>query len=445
MEELVRLKADLLDLYVSCESIQDFLARSSLLLDNPLVLLDPSYKIIAHSDKGQISDPFWQTYVNKGFCSFEYILKAKQAENISAGQENPYFFPCHVCRDTKLVMTLKKNKSTIGYLMMLDSQHPLTMQDKLLVEILGKMITDQLSLKDFTRLTASGNERIFLDLLSGAILSTEELKDRAKSRGLPEAQAWRVLVCDASQPAALAAGNLTSWPEIKNQLQSTLHLQFCAYYENALVMLYTESAFQQFRERLMELAEKQAFVVGVSASFPDLIFTRDAYREAMECIRLSHFVIPRKSLIEHYEVNLYALLPDLPLELAFRRYAHPVLNRLLEYDLENDADLFSTLYTYLLQHENVNQTSVCLSLHRNTVRYKLRRASEIGAFSLENAILMVQLLLSYRILAYYVLKEYGENSKPAEKSILQIARTTFLQNIAEKCASCTLESCDFRQ
>lgn len=92
MEELIQKKAALLDLYVSSHSVEEFLSHSSRILNNPLIILDVSYKILAHSDEHLISDAYWKNYVAQGFCSFEYVLKAKQLEPVPDTQENSYFF-----------------------------------------------------------------------------------------------------------------------------------------------------------------------------------------------------------------------------------------------------------------------------------------------------------------------------------------------------------------
>lgn len=443
MEELIQKKAALLDLYVSSHSVEEFLSHSSRILNNPLIILDVSYKILAHSDEHLISDAYWKNYVAQGFCSFEYVLKAKQLEPVPDTQENSYFFPCHVCKDTKLVMTLKSQETQIGYLIMLDSQHSLSELDQELFEILGKMLVERLGGKNSRRWSSKNSELVFLDLLAGMIHSNGELADRLEDKTLIKMDYWRILVCDLSHQKFTDRNYPDPWKEIQKRLQATLHVQFSAYFEDKLVFLYAEEQYTEHRGRLIEFAKTYDLNIGVSSSFSNLMLTSDSYQEAYKCVELADFLLPNKVLVEFYEVQLYTLLPDISIDQAFQKYTHPVLKRLLEYDLVNEADLFGTLYAYLLQHENINQTAICLSLHRNTVRYKLKRAVEIGEFSLDSSISLAQVLLSYQILSYYCLSARNEATH-SENQLLEISKAAFFRNVETNCAACTIQSCEFR-
>lgn len=136
MEDLIQMKAGMLDVYLGSPTINEFLEKSANVLGNPLVLLDNSYKIVSHSNAENITDPYWQSYVNRGFCSVEYVFKAKQLAHVTVSDESPYFFPCQISHDTKLVNVVKNRG--VELLLMFDSQRELTSDDKILIDILGK-------------------------------------------------------------------------------------------------------------------------------------------------------------------------------------------------------------------------------------------------------------------------------------------------------------------
>lgn len=77
-------------------------------------------------------------------------------------------------------------------------------------------------------------------------------------------------------------------------------------------------------------------------------------------------------------------------------FYHPALDLLQNHDRENGAELFKTLYYYLVCDRNVLKTATVMHLHRNTVHNRLVKFSELlPHVNLENLETRVHLLLSY--------------------------------------------------
>lgn len=444
MEDLIQMKAGMLDVYLGSPTINEFLEKSANVLGNPLILLDNSYKIVSHSNAENITDPYWQSYVNRGFCSVEYVFKAKQLAHVTVSDESPYFFPCQICHDTKLVKVVKNRGVELGFLLMLDSQRELTSDDKILIDILGKMVSELLSKNERNRLSTQNTEMIVIDLLDQSIHSSKELAERIENKQLLQISNWRLLIIDFWQQSHSTSRSRMTLREIQDRFQELLQMKTAAVYQEKVVIIFDSISFQTNKESLSAFATKHGLKISVSADFSDLLQTNQAYIEALECDRLARFSLPVKPLTEYYEVNLYSLLPSMPIEQVKQKYFHPVLQKLIHYDLAHHTDLFETLYTYLLQHENVNHTAICLSIHRNTVRYKLKRASEIGEFSYSNSVILAQLLISYQIFSYYVVCYQDEYKNFAKNQLLQLAFHAFERISSTKCASCTIQDCDFR-
>jgi DNA-binding PucR family transcriptional regulator len=62
-----------------------------------------------------------------------------------------------------------------------------------------------------------------------------------------------------------------------------------------------------------------------------------------------------------------------------------VLGALLEYDQRHNADFVRTLATFLEHNGNVQATARDLSLHVNSVAYRLQRIQAIAGLDLERA------------------------------------------------------------
>jgi len=84
-----------------------------------------------------------------------------------------------------------------------------------------------------------------------------------------------------------------------------------------------------------------------------------------------------------------------PDELA--AFAREHLGPLVAYDEENGTALLSTLETYCEEDGNHVRVAERLFLHRNTVRYRLRKAEKLLGMNLDNPEVRLLLGVCFRI------------------------------------------------
>lgn len=73
------------------------------------------------------------------------------------------------------------------------------------------------------------------------------------------------------------------------------------------------------------------------------------------------------------------------------------LARLEAYDLEHQSNLVETLDCWLQQFGDVTSTAERLHVHKNTLRYRLRRIEEVGGVALEDPEQRFELMLEFRV------------------------------------------------
>lgn len=89
--------------------------------------------------------------------------------------------------------------------------------------------------------------------------------------------------------------------------------------------------------------------------------------------------------LEYYE-NIFAMdiLYHYHSDTPLTTFRHPIFQILKEYDLDHNSELYITLITYLENSGDTKKTAVQLSMHRNTVLYRLRQIEEITEYSIQN-------------------------------------------------------------
>jgi purine catabolism regulator len=119
-----------------------------------------------------------------------------------------------------------------------------------------------------------------------------------------------------------------------------------------------------------------------------------SFKEAQKALLLASS-IERPGVVHYYEdLAVYDLLVNVRSDYR----VHPGLQKLVEYDKNNDTDYVKTLSTYLRNYKNLSRTADDLFLHRNTVLYRLRKIEEILQANLDNHSLCLQLQLGILLL-----------------------------------------------
>jgi sugar diacid utilization regulator len=93
----------------------------------------------------------------------------------------------------------------------------------------------------------------------------------------------------------------------------------------------------------------------------------------------------RGDVVTFEELGLYRLLFHVKDPTELRGFVEQVLGRLLAYDQRHQAHLVRTLSTYLAHNGNLQATARELSLHVNSVAYRLQRIQAIATLDLERA------------------------------------------------------------
>ena len=93
----------------------------------------------------------------------------------------------------------------------------------------------------------------------------------------------------------------------------------------------------------------------------------------------------RSDVVTFEELGLYRLLFHVKDSSELRGFVEQVLGALLAYDQRHQAHLVLTLSTFLAHNGNLQATARELSLHVNSVAYRLQRIQSIASLNLEQA------------------------------------------------------------
>ncbi|MBC2721440.1 helix-turn-helix domain-containing protein [Desulfosporosinus sp.] len=141
---------------------------------------------------------------------------------------------------------------------------------------------------------------------------------------------------------------------------------------------------------------KQPFQYGLGNLYNSARYLHRSFQEARTALELGKLFDKPDRLIPFYDLGIMRLLHRLDRQ-ELEDYRSEILGPLLKFDKESNLSLEETLLAYFSCNTDLNAAGEKLYLHPNTLRYRLKKASEIldrDLSSLEN---QVNLFLALKI------------------------------------------------
>lgn len=237
-------------------------------------------------------------------------------------------------------------------------------------------------------------ERLGADLVEQLLDGAQDLQAlgaRLERLGYPLTPHGRhlalALACDAAAPApSQEAAN-----DLRQALQPLVLHSLLLRYRNSVLLLGAlrpNASERRLREVLSSRSARALPGVGRLGVGPEGL--RETVRQALEACALGARLTDRPGPYHYDDLGLYRLLAGLhhpaggAARAELQRFHAETLGALVQYDREHGADLVQTLAVYFAENANASRAAASLSVHRNTLAYRLRRIVEITGLDLED-------------------------------------------------------------
>ncbi len=171
--------ADFLNALTSDRGLNYIINISSEVLQNPIILIDSCFKVLAHSDIKYITEPFWIRNINLGYCSYEFISEVNKIKSFrnAPNSTEPFIVICKESPIRKLVSKVIIDGNIVGYIILLESIEKFTESSYETIKILSNVISEELK-KDqvYRNLGGLRYENLLIDILERSIIDEYALK-----------------------------------------------------------------------------------------------------------------------------------------------------------------------------------------------------------------------------------------------------------------------------
>ncbi|WP_170834613.1 PucR family transcriptional regulator [Natronincola peptidivorans] len=404
-EELQFMKnaTNLLHTLIQGRGIKYIVKRAAEILNNPVILLDTSYRILAYSRAEKIQEEFWHANIERGYCSFEFISAVKKISTLKKAPDtsDPFIVTCYASPNQKLISKVVLDCKVVGYIVVLESQQDFNQESTNFLSLLSNVIAQEIkNSKVLNNITGLMHENFLMDLLDDKISDASILLERIKNTGMPLNKFFYVLVLNVSnyRPSSNYRDAL------KNGLGGVFTNIYSIFYKDHIVSLISfkeERAFdEKIKSKLMTFIKSHDLTVGVSQRFIDLLTLSNHYKHTLKVLNLGDQLRSEDRIFHCDDFHFYTLLSSILKKENLLDYCHPAVLNLQNFDKKNDTNYSQTLYYYLLNNQNVNETAKSLFVHRNTMTYRLKKIKELIQLNLDDSETIFLITMSYKIIEF---------------------------------------------
>lgn len=142
-----------------------------------------------------------------------------------------------------------------------------------------------------------------------------------------------------------------------------------------------EENMENIRNKLLDFLAEYQLLMGCSRIF-DRIEKRSVYiQQAEYALRAGYRTDPDKQIFLFPDYYTQAILSDAADTLFSENAVPPELLTLCSLDAENQTDYTESLAIYLYERNNLNRAAAKLHLHRNTLKYRLDKITDLTGIS----------------------------------------------------------------
>lgn len=407
--EFVCKKTKLVDALLSCKGLQHIIDVGHEVIGNPMFVSDLGYNVLAFNKNVSVMDPSWPTANPKEeFEAYERIKKL----NDSGVFERLYKsdVPCIENFDYSptrwMAHKITINEKNIGHIAVVESEKSFEDMDLNLLQFLCGIVASELQ-KDNNHHSHYHNEfeHFFTDLLEEKTTSFESIHKRGQSLNL-NMKKYMMLV-------TISPGNKKrngmSLSYIRTFINRLLNTEKSILYKNKITVLLLRDRKEAFSEdtenKLKDFLKSNEMNAGISQCFQEVATLKKYYLQSIKAMKLGVSLNDREQLFYYDDYSIYHLLEIAGAQSDLKNFCNPAVFDLIAYDRQYKTDYCHNLYMHLLNDASITKTSEFFKIHRNSMKYRIKKIEEILNISLDDMDIKLSLIMTFKILIYI-----GENN-----------------------------------
>lgn len=422
LEKYSKQKTELLNIMSNRNSLQSVLIEATNILENPFIVYDNNYSLVAHSVSRTLAVAPAQNVIKNGYANVEVIAEMEKnglLDYAFKNQKHPTLVKI-INGYQKLTVSIYNHDDYVGLLCFFDYVRPIREEDYELVEFIGELTR----IYFHTQLTQNNSWTPWDYLFSTLLKQKKQITPAQINRlGITIPKEMKLLVISSAGSFKTLHGNQLKY------LQTRIHsrLSSCQQYflDGYLICLDKSSSLDVYNDKehwdgfIDELARLN-LVCGISQSFRDISKLTIAYDQGVAAFEIGQKKIYKQTIYEYKDVVLPHMLELLNQKYPIENFYHPALLTLLEYDEQYNTNYVEFLIIYLACGNNNNLCAKCFDIHYNSVKYRLNVIQEISNIDIKNIKELMNLYITCQIYVEkhpHILEKYKDFLKELPQTL----------------------------
>lgn len=381
--------------------VESIVKAGSKIFASPVALTDENYRLICQFPNEPIGDPVWDTLLKEHTLPLETIWHYQTSFlNGKTSTYKPFYADWGPARDMPRIFgELYHGNQLFGHLGIFLGSRPLAEGDLESAELLINALNIEVRSKLGNGRWQSTPSAYLQDMLSAdSPAQVKNLAERNLHKSVLSDVALLVTpIGENTANKSFAACAVTELSLRYRHIISVIH-------DDSIVTLIGElnssefhPAESSFIKRIVSFLAEHNMVSGISDCFHNLYEIPAHYKQALLTAKLA----AKKgdaSLGVYRDYAPMHMFLELSEGDAPEAYIHPVLEQMRQYDRLQNTEYFKTLRTFSMTMHNKDSAAVHLSIHRNTLLYRLNRIKDLFDVSYEDEKTALHLLTSFLLL-----------------------------------------------
>jgi len=280
----------------------------------------------------------------------------------------------------------------LGVIALADAAHTATETDLAALEYAATVLSVELSRLQSVAEAELRSQRDFAEeLLAGADEST--VKASAHALGYDPQRPHQVVIATRRPRDGLDERFFQAVVrEVRRIDIATLMVGRANY---VVIIAYRETDWMKLRTHIASQLPDSACQLAVGSRYPDAWHVAASYREAQFVANLPSSAAAPVLLFD--ALGVYRMLSSVTDPAGIEAFMNDQLGALLEYDSRHHSGLLVTLAQYFDSGCNIDQAAAELSVHRSTLKYRLKRIRELLGRDLNDGPTRLDLHLAARV------------------------------------------------
>lgn len=399
-------KLKILDCLLSGGTLNDLLDISSECINNPMMAFDITTNVLAISKKHilqEYDDDVLQDVIRHGRCSYEYMVKYQIPKIIELTKKNdrPFILDSYYAVNMRRMMTpIFINQEMCAYLSAFEITKKFSEFDLRIMEILANACSSVLNNSSVILLNMGNSQKnIILNLLVGEFVDKSVWQELYRSFVSRECNYHYVLSIKANAPEREVS--LIALAKYLDEFDPDIQAVYFKSGIVALLSLQDRNIPTSLIDLIKRFLDENNLNAGVSEWFQDIADLNKYYLQADHILEVGMSYRPEINLYLYHNFFLLYLFRCLDRFVDLKNFIMPEIKILIEYDNSNNTRYLETLCAYIDNQKNVANAALTLFIHRNSLRYRLRRIEYLTGINLDNLEDYNRIAFSCSICRYY--------------------------------------------